>query len=82
VCVCVLIEQRVHCGCIVSIHKYQLRDAGGVDCAKCARSTRAAMVCREFFSIVREFTITGDDGMGVLSACNMSHLYPWLLAGY
>ncbi|ONM24352.1 B3 domain-containing transcription factor VAL3 [Zea mays] len=36
-------RQRVHCGCIVSIHKYQLRDAGGVDCAKCARSTRAAM---------------------------------------
>ncbi|ONM24367.1 B3 domain-containing transcription factor VAL3 [Zea mays] len=35
--------RRVHCGCIVSIHKYQLRDAGGVDCAKCARSTRAAM---------------------------------------
>jgi hypothetical protein len=49
VCVCLLIEQRVHCGCIVSIHKYQLRDAGGVDCAKCARNTRTAMVCRENF---------------------------------
>jgi len=24
----------------------------------------------------------GDDGMGLLSACNMSHLYPWLRAGF
>ncbi|XP_062188787.1 B3 domain-containing protein Os07g0563300-like isoform X1 [Phragmites australis] len=35
--------RRVHCGCIVSIHKYQLRDAGGVDCSKCARNTRSAL---------------------------------------
>ncbi|KAG2637697.1 hypothetical protein PVAP13_2NG534103 [Panicum virgatum] len=35
--------RRVHCGCIVSIHKYQLRDAGGVDCAKCARNTRTSL---------------------------------------
>ncbi|TVU38411.1 hypothetical protein EJB05_11779, partial [Eragrostis curvula] len=40
---CETCGRRVHCGCIVSIHKYQLRDAGGVDCAKCARTTRSAM---------------------------------------
>nr|CAB3454655.1 unnamed protein product [Digitaria exilis] len=40
---CETCGRRVHCGCIVSIHKYQLRDAGGVDCAKCARNTRTAM---------------------------------------
>ncbi|KAK3125377.1 hypothetical protein QOZ80_7BG0604040 [Eleusine coracana subsp. coracana] len=40
---CETCGRRVHCGCIVSIHKYQLRDAGGVDCNKCARNTRTAM---------------------------------------
>ncbi|KAJ1291438.1 hypothetical protein BS78_02G315600 [Paspalum vaginatum] len=35
--------RRVHCGCIVSIHKYTLRDAGGVECTKCSRNSRAAM---------------------------------------
>ncbi|CAN6199446.1 unnamed protein product [Urochloa humidicola] len=36
--------RRVHCGCIVSIHKYRLRDHGGVDCAQCSRNTGTAVV--------------------------------------
>ncbi|KAL6656773.1 hypothetical protein ACP70R_004553 [Stipagrostis hirtigluma subsp. patula] len=34
--------RRVHCGCIVSVHKYQLRDAGGVDCSICCRKRAMA----------------------------------------
>jgi hypothetical protein len=46
--------QRLHCGCIVSVHAYALLDAGGVDCILCARKAFAAMVCcQRFCSCVR-----------------------------
>ncbi|KAL6856119.1 hypothetical protein ACP4OV_018921 [Aristida adscensionis] len=34
---CETCSRKVHCGCIVSVHKYQLRDAGGVECSVCCR---------------------------------------------
>lgn len=29
--------QRVHCGCITSVHAFTLLDAGGIECMTCAR---------------------------------------------
>ena len=29
--------QRIHCGCIVSIHAFTLLDPGGIECVRCAR---------------------------------------------
>lgn len=31
-----LAVQRVHCGCIVSLHAFVVLDAGGIECMLCA----------------------------------------------
>ncbi|GJN11364.1 hypothetical protein PR202_ga29550 [Eleusine coracana subsp. coracana] len=73
---CETCGRRVHCGCIVSIHKYQLRDAGGVDCNKCARNTRTAMYYPQNVSGYNEFQAQMRNGRPRVDAKARSQLLP------
>lgn len=41
--------QRVHCGCIVSVHAYMLLDAGGVECIACAKKNDTLVTANHIF---------------------------------